>query len=279
MAFQKSTIVRSIFWVLEPTAPRLSSRLAERLWCTIPKSAAAPVLKQGRRFTVGKGIVAERWGSGPVVYLVHGWGGRRGQLDGFVAPLVHSGHTVVSFDAPSHGDSLPGAYGRGRGLLPEFSDALLAVVAETGPAQGIIAHSLGASATAIAILDGLPVERAVLISPMADPIPYTVEFGQMLGFGERTRTGFLRRLEHRVGRPMSDFDIPARLGDTEDDLPPILVVHDREDKVVHFRDGAMLAATWPGAEFVSTSGLGHRRILSDDVVIRRALDHLAPARV
>jgi pimeloyl-ACP methyl ester carboxylesterase len=282
MAFKKSTIVRSIFQVLETTAPALSIRLAERLWCTIPGGASATAAKPGRLFTIEDRIVAEKWGSGPIVYLVHGWGGVRGQLDPFVAPLVQSGHTVVAFDAPSHGDSAPGAFGRGRGLLPEFSEALATVVKHFGegrPAHGVIAHSLGSAATAIAILDGLAVERAVLIAPMADPIPYTVEFGQMLGFGERTRTGFLRRLEHRVGRAMSDFDIPARLGESEEDLPPILVVHDLEDKEVHYRDGALLAAVWPEAEFLGTTGLGHRRILRDEAVIQRAIGHLAGARV
>lgn len=279
MAFKKSTIVRSIFRVLDTAAPPLATRLAERLWCTIPRGSAAPAARPGTLITIEDRIVAEKWGSGPVVYLVHGWGGRRGQLDPFVAPLVQSGHTVVAFDAPSHGDSAPSAYGRGRGLLPEVSDALATVVRHHGPAHGVIAHSLGGAATAIAILDGLRVGSAVFIAPMADPIPYTFEFGQMLGFGERTRAGFLRRLEHRVRRPMSDFDIPARLGETEDELPPVLVVHDTEDKEVHHRDGALLAAAWPHAEFMSTTGLGHRRILRDEAVIRRAIDHVAGVRV
>ena len=278
MAFKKSTIVRSIFQVLDHTAPPLSARLAERLWCTIPRGAKAFAAQPGEVKTIN-GIVTEKWGSGPVVYLVHGWGGRRGQLDSFVAPLVQSGHTVVAFDAPSHGDSAPGMFGRGRGLLTEFSAALGAVVRHFGPAYGVIAHSLGGAATALAILDGLPVERAVFIAAMADPIPYTVEFGQTLGFRERIRIGFLRRLERRIGRPMSDFDIPARLGESEDELPPVLVIHDTQDKEVHHRDGAILAAAWPHAEFVSTTGLGHRRILRDPEVISRALDHVAGVRV
>jgi pimeloyl-ACP methyl ester carboxylesterase len=282
MHVKKSTIVRSIFQVLDATAPALGERLAERLWCTIPRGAVAEASEPGHRFPVivgGRAIAAEAWGSGPTVYLMHGWGGRRGQLDAFVEPLVHSGHRVVAIDAPSHGDSDTGAFGRRHGLLTEFIDTLTAVVKQCGPAHAVVAHSLGATATAIAILDGLPVERIVLIAPFADPIPYTVEFGQLFGFSERIRTGFLRRLERRVGRPMSDFDIPARLGETEDDLPPVLVIHDREDKEVHHRDGAVLAAAWPGAEFLGTAGLGHRRILRDPHVIQRAIDHLAGARV
>jgi pimeloyl-ACP methyl ester carboxylesterase len=282
MAFEKSTIVRSmnaIFWVLEKAAPRPGAVLAERLWCTIPRAAKLAAVSPGERFTVrvnGVGIAAEAWGDGPVVYLMHGWGGSRRQLDPFVAPLVAAGHRVVSFDAPSHGDSGPGAFGPRRGLLTEFSEALAAVVAQAGPAHGLIAHSLGGTAAALAMLDGLPVGSAVLISAMADPSPYTVEFARWLGFGERIRHGFLRRLENRVGRPFGDFDILSRSRETEvTPLPPLLVVHDRGDREVHHRDGQELAMAWPSAELVSTVGLGHRRILSDPGVITGAVNHVA----
>ncbi len=282
MAFEKSTIVRSfntLFWVLDKAAPSLGSVLAERLWCTLPRVANQPAADPGERFTVhvnGSEIVAEAWGEGPVVYLMHGWGGNRRQLDPFVAPLLAAGHRVVSLDAPSHGDSGPGAFGPRRGLLTEFSDALAATVAVAGPAHGLIAHSLGGAAAAIAMLDGLAVQRAVLISAMADPGPYTVEFARWLGFGERIRKGFLRRLEERVGRPMSDFDILSRARETEvTPLPPLLVVHDRNDREVHYGDGQELALAWPSAELVTTVGLGHRRILTDPGVVRRAVDHVA----
>jgi pimeloyl-ACP methyl ester carboxylesterase len=286
MAFEKSTIVRSmsiLFSVLEKIAPRPGAVLAERLWCAIPKSARPVAADPGERFTVrvnDTNVVAEAWGQGPAVYLMHGWGGNRRQLDGFVAPLVASGYRVISFDAPSHGESGPGAFGPRRGLLTEFSDTLAATVAVAGPAHGVIGHSLGGAAAALAILDGLPVERAVFISAMADPSPYTVEFAQWLGFGERIRLGFLRRLENRVGRPFSDFDVLSRVRETEvTPLPPLLVVHDRKDREVYYRDAQELEMAWPGADLVTTVGLGHRRILSDPAVIDRVVRVLAGARV
>jgi pimeloyl-ACP methyl ester carboxylesterase len=235
----------------------------------------------GERFTVsvhGRTVVAEAWGTGPVVYLMHGWGGWRGQLTAFVAPLVEAGHRVIAFDAPSHGDSAPGAYGRGRGLLTEFIDGLVAVIRVGGPAHSVIAHSLGGAATAIAVLEGLPVERPVLISPMADPTAYTVEFARTLGFGERIRTGFLRRLERRVDRRMPEFDVPARAAG-RDQLPPLLVVHDRADKQVRYADGEAIVAAWPRAELLATDGLGHRRILRDPAIIDSVVEFVVGARV
>ena len=63
-----------------------------------------------RRSTV-RGTV---WGAeGPVVYLVHGWGGVAEQLDAFVEPLLASGHRVVSLTPPAMGSRRRVLRGRG----------------------------------------------------------------------------------------------------------------------------------------------------------------------
>lgn len=271
-------VLRPTFRVLERVAPGAASRLALRLWCRIPAGGRSRPTQRpagGQRFEVpvaGSPVVAETWGSGPTVYLVHGWGGRRQQLDGFVGPLVAAGHRVVSLDALGHGESGPGPLGRGHGTLPDLADSVAAVVAVGGPAHGIVAHSLGASASALAVLDGLPADRLVLVAPIADPPGYTAEFARAMGFGAPVHRGLLHRMERLVGRPLADFDLPARLATATP--PPALVLHDQQDKESRYADGETLAALWPGAEPAGTDGLGHRRILRDPDVIRRAVDYV-----
>jgi pimeloyl-ACP methyl ester carboxylesterase len=271
-AIQKSTIVRS-FGLLEQVAPALGARWAERLWFTVPRGGGRRdrLLPPGRPFRVqvhGRTVAGEIWGEGagerPVVYLVHGWGGWRNQLDAFAAPLAEAGHRVVAFDALSHGDSDPGPSGPGRSNILELADALTAVVAAHGPAAAVVAHSLGATATAYAMRDGLPVGRAVFVAPMADPLPYTRTFAGRLGFGERTRTRLVRRIERRVGTPLSAFDVPAMAESMA--TPPLLLVHDRHDAETGWSDSQAIARAWPGARLVTTTGLGHRRILRDPAV-------------
>ena len=94
------------------------------------------------------------WGSGPVAYLVHGWGGNGSQLAAFVRPLLAEGFRVVLFDAPAHGDSEPGPAGPGRTHGVEFGKALDAVFAKFGPAEAVIAHSLGAISTYLTLRFG-----------------------------------------------------------------------------------------------------------------------------
>ena len=282
-AIQKSTIVRS-FRVLERVAPGVGARWAEHLWFTVPAARgrrdrqAAP----GRPFQVrahGRAVAGEVWGGRPadgdppVVYLVHGWGGWRWQLDGFVVPLVEAGFRVVAFDAPSHGASDPGPSGPGRSTVLELADALAAVVAAMGPAHAVVAHSLGATAAAFALRGGLPVERAAFLAPMADPLPYTRTFAGRLGFGERVRTRLVDRIERRVGMPLSAFDVPAMAEQVA--TPPLLLVHDRQDAETGWSDSAAIARSWPRCRLVTTGGLGHRRILRAPAVIAEVVEFVA----
>jgi pimeloyl-ACP methyl ester carboxylesterase len=282
-AIKKSTIVRS-FALLERIAPAIGARWAESLWFTVPNGRGhhERLAPPGRPFQVeinGRTVAGEVWGerpaggaSGeagpagpPVVYLVHGWGGWRWQLDAFVAPLVEAGLPVVAFDAPSHGASDPGPEGPGRSTLLEFADALAAVVAANGPAHAVIAHSLGATATAYAVRAGLPAGRLAFVAPMADPLPYTRTFAGRLGFGERVRTRLVARIERRVGTSMSAFDVPAMARQVA--TPPLLLVHDRQDAETGWADSAAIAQSWPDTRLITTTGLGHRRILRAPAVV------------
>jgi pimeloyl-ACP methyl ester carboxylesterase len=38
---------------------------------------------------------------------------------------------------------------------------------------------------------------------------------------------------------------------------PLLIAHDEEDEKVAWREGAEIAAVWPGARLITTRGLGH----------------------
>jgi len=307
----RQQIVRTAFGLLERRAPRLGSRWAERLWCTIPQDGRPrPALAEPGTIVIlplaadpsdpsdpsdqrakSPTFVAEVWGEdGPVVYLLHGWGGYRGQLGMFVAPLTAAGYRVVALDTPSHGDAAPGAFGAGRSLITEFTAALTTATRVFGPAYGVVAHSLGAGATAVAVLDGLPVRRLVLIAPAPDPNDFAVRFAAGLGFGDRIRAGLLRRLEQRTGRPMAEFDAVtraaaaarARSESADEDTaatPSLLVIHDHRDSVIPHTQGKAIAAAWQGAELLSTSRLGHHRILRDPDVVRSAVEFLGPAQV
>ena len=114
LAVARLTWLRGSLKVLEVVSPAAADRRALELWCTPPPSSARrrkdyrPSPGTVVRLPVPRGgnAVAEVWGDGPVVYLMHGWGGWRGQLGAFVAPLVAAGHRVVCllYTSPSPRD-------------------------------------------------------------------------------------------------------------------------------------------------------------------------------
>jgi pimeloyl-ACP methyl ester carboxylesterase len=210
-------------------------------------------------------LAVYRWGAGPTVLLVHGWHGRGAQLGAFAAPLVAAGYRVVAFDAPAHGRT-PGHATD----LPEVSEALLTVAHAFPPLHGVIAHSFGAVCILVAISHGLAPRRVVALSAPAS-IEYLMNsFAARLGIPTAVMDVHRRLMEQRFGadvwRRFSPTDIARSLN------IPALLVHDEEDHDVPWQEGEALARAWPGATWVPTQGLGHRRILRDpDVVARRGV--------
>lgn len=275
----KVTAVRGAFGLADRLAPSVGARYATRRWLTVPAVpaavAAAPV--DGDPFEVrvdGWTVRGTSVGTGPVVYLVHGWGGVGRQLSSFVDPLRRAGHRVVVFDGPSHGGSDPGACGPRRTHGVEFAAALGAVAERFGPAHAIVAHSMGALPSLMVHRDGLPVGRFVLLAPMRDLASYLDRFGAVSGMGPRTRALMDARIARLTGHPVADLDV-RRLAAGAAPVP-LLVVHDRRDRETHHGHSVELVETWPGpATMLSTEGLGHRRLLADPGVVQDVVAFVA----
>jgi pimeloyl-ACP methyl ester carboxylesterase len=269
--------VRATFRLLDRTSPALGARLAQRMFFTPPRTRRSPrieqVLATARRRDVdadGTRIATWAWGSGPTVYLVHGWAGLGGQLGAFVAPLVEQGFQAVTFDGPGHGRSS----GR-RASIVHFARALAAVGRVFGPAHGIVAHSLGAPAAAYAMRRGFPAGRAVFLAPPADPADWAGRFAARLGVSPRVMDDMRARSERWLGASWSEVSLTGLL--SLDQATPLLVVHDRDDRDVPFDHGRAVASRWAGARLVETAGLGHRRILRDAGVVAQAVSFVVGA--
>lgn len=279
---RKSTIVRS------KTFQRLTLRVLERLIPTIVEKQAAQRFFTPRRqgtgvtvpndggFTVRSGKYVLRtwsWGAGPAVLLVHGWEGHAGQLLGFMEPLVSQGFRVVAVDLPAHGCSS----GRQATVL-DFADAICAVAEAVGRVHGVIAHSLGGAATALALRPGPPGSKrltarcVVLLAPPEGPAHFVQGIAPQLGLSPERGAGIGRRVREVIGVDFADLTIPGfapRLN------VPLLLMHDPADRVVPWEHARAIAGAWPGARLRPAPGLGYRRILSDPQVIAEAVAFLS----
>jgi pimeloyl-ACP methyl ester carboxylesterase len=269
-------LARATFPPLGRIAPGVAAGLADRLFFTPPPRRRSPAidafLATGCRTdvrTADAALATWRFGAGPAVLLVHGWGGVGGQLRAFVPPLLDRGFSAVVFDAPGHGRS-----GGRRSSLVDFARALRAVADAAGQVHAVIAHSLGGAATALALRDGLTARRAVMVGAPADPEAWTREFARRLAVPSPVMDRMRSRAESRLGFRWSDLRVTTLARSL---AMPLLLVHDRDDSEVPWEDGAALAAAWPGARLMTTSSLGHRRILREPSVVEAAVGFVAEA--
>lgn len=287
-SFKKSTIVRtkvfglrSAFRIAEQILPGLGARVAASLWFKLPPGPEPAALPDGATpfevESMGHTVRGLTWGDGPVVYALHGWGGRGDQFAAYVEPLVAVGYRVVVFDALSHGASDDGPSGRGRAHGIEFGRALDAVAARFGPARAIVAHSMGAVSALLAMRDGwVGTESLVLISPMSELSRYFDRFGALVGFGPRIRRGLDTETLRRTGYPVAAVALPLLAHDLAP-LPPTLVIHDRADKETSYEASVAITEALANVRLISTDGLGHRRILRDPGVVAATVAHVLAA--
>lgn len=278
---KNSTIVRSFEESLLPVAFQLGSlllpettiRALEKIFLT-PKRYEAPKIERdflatGQALKIpfrDSSLAAWSWGDGPTVVLMHGWSGRGGQMHSFVTPLVEAGFSVVVVDGPAHGAS-PGT----QTSMIDFAAAIWAVADRAWPVHAIIGHSLGGSATALALLEGLRVDRVILIGSPSDPSDYATQVASQFGISEAITEKVKARIERRYNKSWSDLILPNRVNRI---TTPALFFHDLNDQEVSVTHGEKISQAWPHSQLIVTHGLGHRRILKDSEVIRKSIDFL-----
>jgi pimeloyl-ACP methyl ester carboxylesterase len=249
---------------LGAVSPALAGRAGARLFLTPPRNgvpardrAALPGAEPFELAHHGRRISGWTLGTGPAVLLVHGWGGRSGQLAAVAGAFARAGCTAVAFDAPAHGRS----GGRTTSMVG-FAEAAATVARRFG-ARAAVGHSIGGAAVAWAAAHGLELAAAALVAPPRTPVAFMDALARELHLAPAVRAAVEAGVVRRVGVPLEDVDV-ARCAPAAP--PPTLVLHDRDDADVPLSAGSAVAEAWR-ARLVVTSGLGHRRILRDAAVV------------
>lgn len=284
ISLSNSTIVRNMglqllrlrFHIGSWLRPETTLRRAYELFCTPFASSRTRAIKAGNLgATVGtlpfgtEQVAVYTWGDPahePWVLLSHGWSSHATRFASWIAPLRKAGFAVVAFDQLGHGLSS----GK-RTNLPEFAQVLAAVAARYGKAHAIIGHSLGGAAVSLLLADRDGADKAILIAPVADPMGAASRFSQFVGLAERLARRLFEayEVEHRL--PVASLQAHRKASAIG---CPALVVHDLADRDVPWSDGECYARHWNGARLLTTTGLGHHRIVDDANVIDASLRFL-----
>ncbi|WP_350281745.1 alpha/beta hydrolase [Kribbella sp. HUAS MG21] len=258
-------------------SPRLSGQLAFKLWRRpLARGQVRPdeqSVHEAARVEIVDNVTTYAWGDGKrPVLLVHGWRSRASRFAGLVTRLLELGYSPVSYDAPAHGDS----EGEVVSILGH-QRIIRALEERHGPFDGVIAHSLGALFALYAVREGVAAQRLVMISGVAEFGYLADAFCAQLGLGPKINRELRRQIERRYFD--SDDQIWTRFSAATGKVE-LLVIHNDEDDIVDPRQAQVLLRSYgERAHFLPTTGLGHRRILSDPAVITEAVAFLQDADV
>ncbi|MBS7663010.1 alpha/beta fold hydrolase [Pseudomonas lalucatii] len=246
-------------------APRATASRMRRAFMTPrelpPRDWELPLLAEAERVTLRFGLSALRWGSGPVVLLMHGWEGRPTQFAELIKALVGAGYAVVALDAPGHGRS-PGREAN----VVLFARAMLEAASELPPLKAVIGHSMGGASALLATQLGLRTEALVTISAPGRILTMLRGFARYMGLPAKARAHFVRLVEEKAGMPARQIDVAQYRLEV-----PGLVVHAVDDPLVPFTEAEAIHQAWFDSHLLRLERGGHQRVLGDPQLIEATL--------
>lgn len=229
------------------------------------KPTEREVIEWGNNYRIpfeGGELAVTSWGTNrPAVLLMHGWGGARAQMTGFVDSLLFAGYRVVAYDQPAHGES----DGKMTNLL-EIAPTMDLITRHEGPFHAIIAHSFGTLVTSYALVrrNFPPPARLVYLGAFNRLLDSLPRFQVQAQLPDKVMDGFRDMLYANFGRNVLDAITNESL--TPHIEIPALMFHDTADNVTPVEDSRAVAHVWKHARFIETHGLGHRGALQSSAI-------------
>ena len=236
------------------------------------KSTDESILAGGNTYRLpfeGGELAVTTWGEGPAVLLMHGWGGARAQMTGFVEPLLAAGYRVVAYDQPAHGESDGGTTN-----LLEIAPTMDLIAQREGPFQAVLAHSFGTLITSYALVERNfpPPTRLVYFGAFNQLLDSLPRFQVLAGLPDEIMDGFRAMLFDNFGRDVLEAITNESLAPRIQ--IPTLMFHDVTDNVTPVEDSRAIARVWKQAQFIETEGLGHRGALQSKAIHEQVVSFL-----
>ena len=237
------------------------------------KSTDREIMEWGNNYRLpfeGGELAVTSWGNnGPSVLLMHGWGGARAQMTGFVDSLLFAGYRVVAYDQPAHGDSS----GKITNLL-EIAQTMDLIAKQEGNFHAVIAHSFGTLITSYALVERNfpPPARLVYFGAFNQLLESLPRFQVLAGLSDEIMDGLCVMIYDNFGKDVLDAIVNEEL--TPQIQIPALMFHDVADNVTPIEDSRAIARVWKQAQLIETDGLGHRGALQSKSIHEQVVKFL-----
>ena len=237
------------------------------------KTTDQEIIARGNNYRIpfeGGELAVTTWGNkGPAVLLMHGWGGARAQMTGFVDPLLSAGYRVVAYDQPAHGES----DGKTTNVL-EIAPTMDLVMKREGKFNAIIAHSFGTLITSYALVkrNFPPPAKLVYFGSFNRLMDSLSRFQAQANLPDAVIEGLSAMINENFERGLLDSIVNETL--IQQINIPTLMFHDTADNVTPVEDSRAIAKVWRSAQFIETEGLGHRGALQSKEIHEQVLRFL-----
>ncbi len=217
-------------------------------------------------------ITGYQWNKGgdKRILIVHGFESQAFNFETYVAPLLKKNYEIIACDAPAHGNSS----GKTVNALM-YRNMILKVNQLYGKLDGIIAHSFGGLAAALAI-ETMPVgnyDKLVLIAPATETRSAIQSFFNALQIPETIKPEIDQLIFEIANHPTEWFSVSRVMQLVQVNT---LWLHDEQDDVCPTIDAKNVETLQlPHVEFVFTQGLGHRKIYRDNQVRKHIFEFLS----
>lgn len=254
---------------LESVAPYRAMRVAAYIFSRplkfkIPdkeqKAMQYCVQKKVHIAEIDRTVLTYTWeNSGEKVLLAHGWSGRGTQLYRIAETLHNEGYHIVAFDAPAHGKS--------SGKLTNMLEMVATISNLDKKANGFdyfVGHSLGGMA--ILNYSKTPNKAKKIVTLGAGDNMRTIfdNFIQSVGLNQKTSQRMTTYFEEKFNVKIDSFSSSVVVQHLK---TPTLIIHDEDDFDINVDCAERIEKHHPKATLIKTKGLGHRKILRDDVVL------------
>ncbi len=268
-------IIRFYFKNLGSLFPRFSVYLFAKLFATLKKRKIKEkhinflnTAKTEKVFIDEHELQFYFWGnSDKKILIVHGWDGMTADFSELINALVKAGFSVVAFDLPAHGNSAGNLT-----HLPMVITLLKKIIPKYGSFYGVIAHSLGAAATAFSLAElngSISMSKLVLMGLHPVPFEFFKQFQYVLGINDKLFEKCVLYVEEKVGRRVRGMSVHE--ANSSISAEKVLLVHDENDQVANLKIIEKLNSEWKNSELFYGEHGGHYKHYKHPEVIERVV--------
>jgi pimeloyl-ACP methyl ester carboxylesterase len=199
-------------------------------------------------------------GNETIIFLIHGWESNSSRWKKLLPYLRKSGSTIIAIDGPAQGLSNGTEF-----TIPKYAE-FIEIVAKKYSPNYIIGHSMGGKTSLYYQYkhQNPSIKKIVVLGAPSDFLIIFKNFISLLSLSTRVRKALEIKYTQFVNLNLEKFAAKEFVSTID---VKGLIVHDIEDTVVVFDEGEKIAESWKDAQFIATTGLGHK--LHDDNLYRK----------